>query len=156
VISKYSNVNAGSLLNAANTALNELNSHNMSNIKKTLFENTVLKSGATMPVSNAFDEVITNTSKSGSVATLKKELNNLAKIAENISTIQRYETNINKLEQGLTYYETEYYKDEDGNDVSRQVERINYKVAAQIEELKSQIVVLENQIVDASRIMPSV
>jgi len=154
MLSRFSSVDAAGLENAADTALQELETYQLYNIISTLNMDGVLNSGANEPVINSLDSINGEMKYIGSRRRLEMGLLNLKEVAGYIKTIQQYERTIGDLEQRLTYYETEYYKDEDGNDVSRQVERINYSVAAQIEELKSQIVVLENQIVDASRILP--
>lgn len=108
-MSKYSNVNANSLYNAANTALSELNNHNMSSTAFKLedMKNLNTIAGSTI-TSNLYQ--ITNSKKiMGSITILKKYLENLKKVADYVKKCQELDDEISYLEREIARSEHTYY-----------------------------------------------
>lgn len=108
-MSKYSNINASSLYNAADTALNELNYHNMGSTIFNLedMKNLNTTAGATI-TSNLYQ--ITNSKKiTGSIVVLKKYLENLKKVADYIKKCQELDREITELEREIAESEHAYF-----------------------------------------------
>lgn len=106
---KYSNVNWSSMQTAAANALSELSSHSL-NCKSNITNRSVLSSSATEILSKAFNEVISSSSITGSIAVLRKKLNTLKSVASKIKSYQETEKAIREYERKLQRAKTDEQK----------------------------------------------
>jgi len=144
-MSKYSNVDGMGLKNAADTALNELADHNLTDSKTLLSDTSSLQSGASEVLLGAID-AIASSGLSGSVQTISDKLSKLSSAGSYVMKIKDAEKTIADLELAVYYQDTETYTDENGEKQTRTVTKIDYTVLSQISQLKEQIVEYEGYI----------
>lgn len=152
-MSVYSNVSATNLLNDANRALTELESHKLDSIISILNNKSYLDSSASGVVYKALNKVNTSTNIKGSIAVLKKNLQALVKACGYIKEIQDLEDQIDSLEQRKYKTVRETHTSVDANGVehtsvtTRRV--IDQGVVNRIRNAERRIYELENSINNA-------
>ena len=110
-MSKYSNVAAESLKNTIEASLNELSTYSLDSIKNNLINPGVLHSSVTNIIEEKTNEIMMS-SKTGSVATLKKNLTTLKTACENIIKIQTLEREVKSLNAEIANLEQNKYRTE--------------------------------------------
>lgn len=152
-MSVYSNVSATNLLNDANRALTELESHKLDSIISILNNKSYLDSSASGVVHKALNKVNTSTNIKGSIAVLKKNLQALVKACGYVKEIQDLEDEIDSLEQRKYKTVRETHTSVDANGVehtsvtTRRV--IDQGVVNRIRNAERRIHELENSINNA-------
>lgn len=106
---KYSNVNWSAMSSAASKALSELSYHNL-NCRLNITNRTVLSSSATEVLSKAFNDVLSSSRITGSVAVLRKKLSALKSVASKIKSYQATEKSIRNYEQKMRSARSEMQK----------------------------------------------
>lgn len=96
---KYSNVNATSLQNVANNAINELSRYKMTSTKQNIDNTKNLYSTSKITLTNAMASVINKKDINGSIPKLEETLKKLSTAASYIKTCQDLEKEIAQLER---------------------------------------------------------
>lgn len=139
---KYSNVSVSSLKSEANRAINELSSNDLDSIADVVINKNYLDSSATIVLKKALND-ITSSSKTGSIATLKKNLNKLVNGCGYIEEYQKLEKEIEELEERKYTKVTRYnhWTDQFGrtHSSSYQTTEIDQNIVNQINSKKEQM-----------------
>lgn len=139
---KYSNVSVSSLKAEANRAISELGSNNLDSIIDTLSNKSILDSSASEVLRTAMNS-INSSSKTGSISTLKNNLQKLVSGCGYISEYQKLEKEVAELEtrKYKTVTKSRYWTDDQGktHSSSYQTTEIDQNVVNQINTKQEQM-----------------
>ena len=96
---KYSNVNVSALSSAVNQALSELSSHGVMDISSSILNSRVLQSSVNANLSTAFSTITSSVAVTGSIANLRKKLENLIKADVFIKIYQEIVKDLDRFER---------------------------------------------------------
>ncbi len=103
-MSKYSQVDAGSLYNNCDNAIREIHSHSLNSIYNNLSYNSNFNSQIKSKVETNLNQIADSNTINGSIQNLIQNLEKLKKIASLIENIQDLEREISNLEENKYSY----------------------------------------------------